>query len=91
MTQLDRIEAVLCEQELSNGAKLLYCLLESLDIGREFTISNRKLARKLGVSMPTLIKYRRELENKGYVEVKNEKSEDGIFSVNTYTLLRRSK
>lgn len=91
MTQLDRIEAVLCEQEISNGAKLLYCLLESLGMGREFTISNKKLAKKLVVSRPTLIKYRRELESKGYIKVESEKDEDGIFSVNTYTLLRRLK
>lgn len=91
MAQLDRIESVLYEKQLSSGAKLLYCLLETMCSKGEFSISNRELARKLGVTPPTIIRYRRELEDNNLIKVDTERDGNGILSANTYTLLRRLK
>ena len=91
MAQLDRMESVICEDRLSNGAKVLYCLLESLCADGEFSISNKGLSEKLGVTSPTLIRYRRELEDRRLIKVETERDKNGILSANTYTILRRLK
>lgn len=79
---------VMCSSSLSVNAKCLYALLATyVDHGtRSWTVSRRRLAADLGVSLPTVKRALRELDNAGLLVRQRHWREDGSEGVATTRL-----
>jgi len=81
-------KAVMQDRQLSPLAKAIYAYMCSFSgPGSVAFPSLKKMAYDLGVSKTeTIIKHRRQLEERGYIKVEQQR-EKGRFSKNIYTLL----
>jgi len=79
--------AIILDTELTANAKVIYCYLE-WRAGKERVCwpGLRRMATELGISVATITTSIRKLEDRGYIVVEREKSGQGDYAVNRYTI-----
>ena len=78
---------VMKDEDLTIDAKAIYAFMASFaGAGNTSFPSVKFITDKLGISRQRFNKHRKLLEDKGYITIKNERTSDGSWGKNVYTL-----